>query len=121
MFGMRGMSFAKNALKFSTFASYKPVVHLPKAEMTVSMLSATSLLNPNVMKLVNLRELILKSKSEVESANESIEGIVNLSTLTHLISNTSLNKAGVGDDVHLIMSIISLDSDGVGLVQPLDL
>jgi|688.fasta_scaffold789226_1 hypothetical protein len=58
-----------------------------KYASTLAMVTASSyLINPNVMNIINLRELILKSRSESECSSESIENMLTLSCLNQLTS-----------------------------------
>ena len=58
-----------------------------KYASTLAMVTASSyLINPNVMNIINLRELILKSRSKSECSSESIENMLTLSCLNQLTS-----------------------------------
>lgn len=68
MFARIGVCAAKGAMR--TFAAPKinNLISLPKfsysSAMTQISMDQLGLMNPNVMRMLNLRELILKSKSE---------------------------------------------------------
>lgn len=72
MFGFRGIGFVQQTLKQINFSNFKSLTHMPKNNISITAIGLQTLINPNVMKLVNLRELILKSKSEVETVTESL-------------------------------------------------
>lgn len=68
MIGFKTLRFAQQNLKHINFSSFKSLTHKPNNNISITAIGLQSLINPNVMKLVNLRELILKSKSEIETS-----------------------------------------------------
>jgi len=82
MFGLRGLTFGlKQAAHMSGVGKTFSMASVPKFNYSTSVVGAAmmqSLINPNTMTMLNLRELILKSKAETECVPESTENMLNL-------------------------------------------
>lgn len=93
MFGGKIVSQLAHTSLRASFTSYKymPIYQSPKSgyQEIQMMLNRVSMV-PNAMAIMNLRELLLKAKTESLSAFEAIESLLAGTTITDIIGTSNL-------------------------------
>lgn len=76
MFAYRAFSSLKQVARLSGISMTRSITAIPKYNYSSAILAnvaaQNSIINPNTIQMVNLRELILSTKSETDSVIESI-------------------------------------------------